>query len=379
VADSQCSRRPPHPPQAGERTDLREEPPIKVSTGLGLYAITDWDEAITLATEAERVGVDSFWSAEAWSHDGVTPLAYLAAKTTRLKLGTGIMQVGTRTPALAAMTAMSMDQITGGRFVLGIGTSGPQVVEGWHGISFDRPVARTREFVEVIRKAMHGEVLEYHGDFYDLPLPGGDGKALKATAPPANVPILIAALGPQNLRLTGELADGWLGTSFIPEHADVFLDPIREGAAAAGRRFEDLDLHAGGTVWFTDDVEEASKQLRGGLAFSLGAMGSRRFNFYNAAYRRQGYADEALEVQRLWQEGRRAEARERVPLDLAGKVNLVGTDDMVRDRLRVYRDIGITQLYVRPHGDTLDERLETLGRVVQLAEEVSAETGSRAR
>ena len=353
---------------------------IAIGAGGGTYAVGDWYELTTYAQEAERLGVDAIWSAEAWIHDAITPLAYLAGKTERIRLGTGIMQVGTRTPALAAMTAMTMTSLSRGRFILGLGTSGPQVVEGWHGIRFAHPVERTREYIEVIRRAVSGEPLQYKGQFYEMPLPGGDGKALRPTgAATPDVPIWVASIGPRNLEMTGELADGWLGTSFVPEESELFFKHLRAGAERAGRSLSDLELQVGVEAWFTDDVDEALKALRTRLAFSLGAMGSRRFNFYNAAYRRQGYADEALEVQRLWQEGRRAEARERVPLDLAGKVNLVGTDDMVRDRLRVYRDIGITQLYVRPHGDTLDERLQTLGRVVQLAEEVSAETGSRAR
>ena len=352
---------------------------MKVAVGAGgaTYAIADWDELTTFAQEAERLGVDMMWTAEAWIHDAITPLAYLAGKTERLRLGTGIMQVGTRTPALAAMTAMTMTSLTGGRFVLGLGTSGPQVVEGWHGISFDHPVARTREYIEVVRLAVSGKPLEYKGRFYEMPLPGGDGKALRPTgAATPDVPIWVASIGPKNLELTGELADGWLGTSFVPEEAESFLQHIRVGAERAGRSLSDIELQvAGGSVWFTDDVDEALKVLRSGVAFSLGAMGSRRFNFYNAAYRRQGYADEALEVQRLWLEGRREEARERVPLDLVGKVNLVGSDEMVKARLRIHRDVGISLLYINPHGDTLSERLDTLGRVVQLVDEVTAESG----
>ena len=347
---------------------------VAVGAGGGTYAIADWDELTTYAQEAERLGVDAIWSAEAWIHDAVTPLAYLAGKTERLRLGTGIMQVGTRTPALAAMTAMTLTSLSEGRFILGLGTSGPQVVEGWHGIPFAHPVERTREYIEVVRRAVSGEPLEYEGRFYHLPLPGGEGKALRpAGAATPDVPIWVASIGPRNLELTGELADGWLGTTFVPEESEIFFKHLRAGAERAGRSLADLELQVGAQVWFTDDVDEALQSLRTGVAFSLGAMGSRRFNFYNAAYRRQGYADTALEVQRLWLEGRRDEARERVPLELAEKVNLVGTDEMVKERLRVYRDIGIDQLYVTPHGNTQDERLETLGRVVQLVNEVSAE------
>ena len=350
---------------------------VAIGAGGGTYAIQDFGELTAYAQEAERMGVDSIWSAEAWLHDAVTPLAYLAGKTGRMRLGTGIMQIGTRTPALAAMTAMTMTALTGGRFILGLGTSGPQVIEGWHGIPFARPVARTREYVEVIRRAVSGEPLEYEGEFHRLPLPGGDGKALRPTgAATPGVPIWIASIGPRNLELTGELADGWLGTVFIPEESELFFSHIRAGAERAGRDFGEIELQAGAGVWFTDDVDEALQALRVRVAFSLGGMGSRRHNFYNAAYGRQGYAREAREVQRLWLEGRRNEAREAVPLELASKVNLVGPEETVKERLRLYRDIGIDQLYLQPHGDTLEERLETLGRAVDLVDAVTAEAAA---
>ena len=347
---------------------------VAIGAGGGTYAIQDFEELTTYAQEAEKLGVESIWSAEAWIHDAITPLAYLAGKTERMRLGTGIMQVGTRTPALAAMTAMTMTRLTEGRFILGLGTSGPQVVEGWHGIPFAKPVARTREYIEVIRRAVSGEPLEYEGEFYHLPLPGGDGKALRPTgAATPDVPIWVASIGPKNLELTGELADGWLGTVFVPEQAETFLSHIRAGAERAGRSLDDIELQAGAGVWFTDNVEEALEVLRVQVAFSLGGMGSRRHNFYNAAYARQGYADIAKEVQRLYLDGKRNEARELVPLELVEKVNLVGSDEMVKERLRVYRDAGINQLYLQPHGDTTEERLQTLGRAMDAVNAVNAE------
>ena len=347
---------------------------MDVAIGLGRYSIIDYDETLSWVLEAERLGVESVWSAEAWEHDGVTPLAYLAAKTERIKFGTGILQVGTRTPALLAMTAMSMHQLSGRRFKLGLGTSGPQVIEGWHGVRFDRPVTRTREIIEIVRKVMRGELLEYSGTLYELPLPGGEGKAIRSNAPPTpDLPIYIASLGPKNLELTGELADGWLAASFIPEHADVFLDSIRTGAQRAGRSLAEIDLQAGGGVQFTDDVDGAIEGRKRGIAFSLGAMGSRRHNFYNAAYRRQGYADEAAAIQRLWLDGRRDEARALVPDEMVRLTSMIGDEQMVRDRVRAYRDAGITTLRVDPHGATLADRLETLGRTVDIVNAVSEE------
>ena len=248
---------------------------MRVSISLRL-AQTDWAEASDYVTEAERLGVDDVWSAEAWGHDGVTPLAFMAARTSRIRLGTGILQAGTRTPALLAMTAMSLQAMSNGRFLLGLGVSGPQVIEGWHGIRFDRPVLRMRETVDIVRRAIRGERLEYKGKVYELPLPGGEGKALRSAAPPQpTLPIYLATLSPRSLEMTGEIADGWLGTSFMPEHAHVFTDSLAAGAARAGRSLAQLDLQAGGYVAFGDDVERLIPPRKPGLAFSLGAMGSR--------------------------------------------------------------------------------------------------------
>ncbi len=335
----------------------------------------DWASAIDYAVEAERLGVDSAWTAETWGYDGATPLAYLAAKTTRLRLGTGIMQVGTRTPALTAMTAMALASLSGNRFLLGLGVSGPQVIEGWHGVRFARPMQRLRETIEIVRKVTHGERLIYQGEIYQLPLPSGEGKALTSSVPPRpNLPIYLATLGPKSLELTGELADGWLGTSFIPEHASMFFDPIAAGAARAKRSLSDLDLQvAGGVVAFSDDVESLIAPRKPGLAFTLGAMGSRQHNFYNDVFQRAGYADIALEVQDLWLKKQRDAAIARIPDELILKTNLIGTEEMVRERLRVHRNAGVNTLLVNPDGQTLDERLATLGRLTELVREVQEE------
>ena len=333
-------------------------------------AIENWSEAADYVVEAERLGVDDVWSAEAWGHDAVTPLAFLAARTTRLRLGTGIMQAGTRTPALVAMTAMSLSAMSSNRFILGLGVSGPQVIEGWHGIRFDRPVQRMREIIEIVRMAARGERVAYQGKIYQLPLPGGEGKALRSGAPPVPpIPIYLATLSPKSLEFTGEVANGWLGTSFMPEHARVFFEPLAAGAARAGRMLADLDLQAGGVAAFSDDVDRLVAERKPGLAFTLGAMGSARHNFYNDAFRRAGYEDVATEVQRLWLEGKREEAAARVPDDMALKTNLLGTEAMVRARIAAYRAAGVTTLRVEPAGRSLDERLRTLARVIALARE----------
>jgi F420-dependent oxidoreductase-like protein len=343
---------------------------MRVSITLRL-ANDDWRVASDYVVEAERLGVDCLWSAEAWGHDAATPLAFMAARTSRIRLGTGIMQAGTRTPALLAMTAMSLNAMSGGRFNLGLGVSGPQVIEGWHGIRFERPVQRMREIVEIVRRATRGERLAYKGKIYELPLPGGEGKALRSAArPQPDIPIYLATLSPKSLEMTGEIADGWLGTSFMPEHARVFFDHLEAGAVRAGRSLAQLDLQAGGVVAFSDDVERLIPPRKPGLAFSLGAMGSRQHNFYNDAFKRAGYEDVAVEVQRLWLDNRRDEAVARVPDELVLKTNLLGTEAMVRKRLEAYRQAGITTLRVEPAGESLEARLATLGRLLELVRAV---------
>ncbi len=344
---------------------------MRIAIGLGL-ATEDWTSASAYVVEAERMGVDAVWSAEAWGHDAVSPLAFLAARTSRIRLGTGIMQAGTRTPALIAMTAMSMAALSEGRFMVGLGTSGPQVIEGWHGVPFDRPVQRMRETVEIVRRAVRGERVQHEGRVYQLPLPGGEGKALRSAARPRpDVPIYLATLTPRSLEMTGEIADGWLGTSFMPEHARVFLDHLEAGAGRAGRTLAQLDLQAAaGVVSFSDDAERLIPPRKAGLAFTLGAMGSRAHNFYNDAYRRAGYEDAALEVQRLWLDDKREEAAARVPDELVLKTNLLGTEAMVRQRLALYRDAGIGAVRVEPAGESLEARVATLGRLLELARDV---------
>ncbi len=331
-------------------------------------ATEDWPTGSAYVVEAERLGAESVWTPEAWGHDAVAPLAFFAARTSRIGLGTAIMQAGTRTPALIAMTSLSLASMSNGRFRLGLGVSGPQVIEGWHGIRFDRPVRRLRETVEIVRRATRGDRLTYKGEIYELPLPDGEGKALRVGAKPReDIPIYLATLSPRSLEMTGEVADGWLGTSFMPDHAEVFLDHLATGAKRAGRSLQALDLHvSAGVVSFGDDVEKLIPPRKPGLAFSLGAMGSRRHNFYNDAYRRAGYPDVAAEVQRLWLEGRRDEAAARVPDELVLKTNLLGTDAMVRERLALYRRAGITTIRVEPAGDTLDARIANLGRLLEL-------------
>lgn len=342
---------------------------MRISIGIAGPASSgrDFQEVVDFAVEAERLGVDVAWSAEAWGQDAVTPLAYLAARTERLRLGTGIMQISARVPSMTAMTALTLAGITGGRFVLGLGASGPQVVEGLHGVPFDRPVTRMRETIQILRRAFAGEKLVLEGRHHVLPLPGGQGKALRLALPPdPSIPIFLATLSPRALELTGELADGWLGTSFTPEHADAHLEPIRRGAERAGRRLEDIELCVGGAVGFGGDPGALVEVLRPRMAFTLGAMGSPTTNFYNEAFRRGGFEDAAIEVQRLWVEGRRDEAVRRVPDEMVLQTSLIGSEAQVRERIRLYRDCGIGNLRLDPMGRTAAERLDTLGRAIEL-------------
>lgn len=349
---------------------------VKVSIGFG-GGRDGWGEAVSWVLEAERLGVDSVWTSEAWGFDAVTPLAYLAGQTTTIRLGTGIMQAGTRTPSAVAMTALTMASLSGGRFILGLGNSGPQVVEGWHGVPFDRPVQRLREIVDIVRMAASGERLSYEGAVYTLPLPGGEGRALRTSAPPAQIPIYLATLGPRSLEVTGEIADGWLASSFMPDRADVFFDPLRRGAERAGRPFDAIERQGGGVVAFGDDLDRLVAPRKPGFAFEIGAMGSKTRNFYKDAYARQGYAEVADQVQALWLDRKRDEAAAAIPDDFVIRANLLGTDDMVRDRIRVYRDAGVTTISASPAGETLAERIETLGRFMALVAEVNAERGER--
>jgi F420-dependent oxidoreductase-like protein len=323
--------------------------------------------------DAERVGATSAWVAEAWGQDALTPLAYLAARTERIALGSAIAQLGARTPAMLAMSAMSLQLLSGGRFRLGIGTSGPQVMEGWHGVRFDAPLAVTRETIEIVRMIAAGERLSHVGRAYQLPLPGGQGRAIRTMLPPASVPVYVASLGPRNLELTGELADGWIGNAFMPEHAEVFLDRLRAGAARANRSLADIDLVIPVSVQITADEDaavEAARRHARGYAFTIGAMGSKDQNFYNAAFTRQGYGEDVSAVQNLWLAGRRDEAADRVPAEFGTRTNLIGTPAMITERLRLYRDAGITTLQAKLDGNR-SAQLDTLAQLVELTAAIS--------
>ncbi|WP_433579507.1 LLM class flavin-dependent oxidoreductase [Nocardia brasiliensis] len=325
--------------------------------------------AAEFAVAAEAAGASSLWVAEVWSYDALTGLAYLAARTSSIRLGTFVVQLGSRSPALLATSALSLHELSGGRFDLGIGVSGPRVMEGWHGVRFRRPVRTTRETIEIIRTVSRGERLAHPGEIYPLPLPDGPGRALQPMVRPAHVPIYNAAMGPQNLRLTGELADGWLGNAFIPEAAEVFLDPLREGAIRGGRELAELDLVAPVAVEITGDEQASTRMIdkhAEGYAFTIGAMGVGGRNFYNDAFARLGFGKEIEQVARLWQAGDKDAARRAVPRELGALTNLIGTPADITERLRRYRAAGITSLLAKLDGDYA-QQLATLRTLLALA------------
>lgn len=347
---------------------------MKTAIGIGGAASgrrRDWDDNVDFVVESEKLGVDVVWSAEAWGQDAVVPLAYLAARTSSIRLGTGIMQISARTPSMTAMTALTLAAVSEDRFILGLGASGPQVVEGLQGVPFKAPLTRMRETIDIIRLAFAGEKLQYDGKYHQLPLPGGEGKALRLSQPGnQNIPIYLATLSPKSLALTGELGDGWVGTSFTPENGAPVIESIRKGADKAGKSLSDIDLQVGGSVAFSDDVESLIQPRKAAMAFQLGAMGSAEHNFYNDAFKRQGYEQDAIAVQQLWLQGKRDEAAKRVPDDMIVKTNLLGTDDMVRERMQAYKDAGVTTLRLQPEGSTLEEKIETLGRALDILKTV---------
>jgi len=347
---------------------------VKVSIGIGsaYYNGEDWDQLVDYTIAADKMGVAQAWSAEAWGMDAIVPLAYLAAKTENIRLGTGILQISSRVPSMIAMTAQSMDTVSKGRFILGLGVSGPQVVEGLHGAAFAKPLSRLRECVDILRIALAGEKLAYEGEHYVLPRPGGEGKPIRLSQPPRpDLPIYLATLGPKSLETTGELADGWLGTSFIPEHADVFFDHLEAGAAKAGRSLSDLDIQAGGYFEVGENVEQLIAARKPALAFTLGAMGSAKTNFYNDAFCRAGYEDTAKEVQSLWVDGKRDQAIRSVPDEMVLLTNLIGTEDMVKGRLKAFADVGVSTLRISTGGETWPERTAALEAAMDMINRAS--------
>lgn len=333
------------------------------------YAAREIDLPVKMVQEADRLGVSAVWTAEAYGSDAVSPLAWLGALTDNIKLGTAIMQMPGRTPANTAMTAMTLNQLSGGRFLLGLGLSGPQVVEGWHGIPYARPLTRSREYVKIVRAILRREDrLTYDGHIYQIPYEGpgatGLGKPLKSTlSAQPDIPIYLAALGPKNVALTAEIADGWLPIFFSPQKYDTVYRPhVEEGLNRAAKNHDDFQIAPMVSVVIDDSLEACYNALRPMLALYVGGMGARDKNFYNDLAARYGYEEAAQEVQDLYLSGQRFEAMSKIPEELIDEVALVGPRERIRERLPLWRDSPITMLNMMIHDvDTLRTMVELVG------------------
>jgi F420-dependent oxidoreductase-like protein len=347
---------------------------VLVRLGLNLGYQTAWStpaDHLAMAREADRLGYSVVWAAEAYGSDTVTMLAWMAGQTERIDLGAAVMQIPARTPAMTAMTAATLDTLSGGRFRLGLGVSGPQVSEGWHGVRFAKPLGRTREYVDVVRLALARQPVSYQGEHYELPLPGGAGKALKLGFHPlrADIPVYLAAVGPKNLELAGEIADGWLAVFFAPDAAGDHLDHIRTGRAKAGKDLTGFDVVASVPVVIGDDLDACADVIRPYAALYVGGMGSREQNFYNALAVRMGYADEAKVVQDLYLSRQPREAAAAVPRDFIERTSVIGTRERVAERIREYAAAGVGTLSISPYVGDLKSGLDTLRIVAEAYEE----------
>ncbi len=328
---------------------------MNLGLNLGLFGTAVADN-FALIEHIEALGYDSVWTAEAYGSDAATPLAFIAARTKRIKLGTAVLQIPARTPAMTAMTAMTIDHLSDGRFLLGLGVSGPQVVEGWHGRPYGKPLGVTREYVEIIRKMLaRTEPVTYDGEFYQLPFTGegasGLGKPIKIMSKPKNpdLPIYIAAIGPKNVELTAEIADGWLPVFFSPERSgEVYQPRLISGFTKAGDPNKATRFEIAPTVsaLVTNDLESGRMQMKPALALYIGGMGAKGRNFYNDLAKRYGYGEAAEKIQDLYLDGKKMEATMAVPDALVDEVCLVGPRDRIKDRLEVWRDAGVTTMIV---------------------------------
>ncbi|MEE6259902.1 LLM class F420-dependent oxidoreductase [Plantactinospora sonchi] len=319
--------------------------------GLSLGYQTAWStpaDHLALAREADRLGYSVVWAAEAYGSDSPSMLAWMAGQTERIDLGAGVMQIPARSPAATAMTAATLDAVSGGRFRLGLGVSGPQVSEGWHGVRFAKPLARTREYVDIVRLALARKPVEYDGAHYRLPLPDGPGKALRLGfhPPREHVPIYLAAVGPKNLELAGEIADGWLAVFYAPDFAAEQLAAVSAGRARAGRELAGFDVVPTVPVVLGDDVAACAELVRWYAALYVGGMGSREQNFYNQLATRMGYGDAAREVQDLYLAKRQRDAAAAVPLEFIDRTSLLGPVERIAERMREYAAAGVTTLSV---------------------------------
>ncbi|MFF7654216.1 LLM class F420-dependent oxidoreductase [Streptomyces sp. NPDC007983] len=344
---------------------------MRLGINLGYWGAGMDADNLAVAREADRLGYSVCWAAEAYGSDAATVLSWVAAQTERIDVGSAIFQIPARTPAMTAMTAATLDSLSGGRFRLGLGVSGPQVSEGWYGVRFDKPLARTREYVEIIRKAMSRERLTHEGANWTLPLPGGPGKPIKLTVHPVReyIPLYIAAIGPKNLEQTGEIADGALVIFFAPEHAEATtLGSLRAGREKAGKTLDGFDLVPTVPLAVGEDVRGLADQFRPYTALYVGGMGSAKQNFYNKLAQRMGYEKEAAEIQEKYLAGDKEGAAAAVPHELIDSTTLLGPVERIADRMRAYAEAGVTTLSLSPAGFTLEERVAGLRAGVEALE-----------
>lgn len=349
---------------------------VKLGLNLGYMVGSDDPAAqLRLAQHAEELGFDSVWAAEAYGSDSPTVLAWLAGQTRRIDIGAAVMQIPARTPAMTAMTAASLDLLTAGRFRLGLGVSGPQVSEGWHGTRFNAPLGRTREYVEIVRQAFSRSTLTYDGRHYQLPLPDGPGKPLKLTIAPASdrIAIYLAAVGPKNVELAGEIADGWLAIFFAPGFADEQLERLRTGRVKGTGSAElgDFDVMATIPLVVGADPVVCAEPVRRYAALYVGGMGSREQNFYNALAARMGYEAAAGQVQELFLTGHQREAAAAMPYDFIDQTSLLGDAARLSERLRLLADSGVTTCAVTPYGRSVEEKLDALSVLAKAYERAS--------
>ncbi len=329
-------------------------------------------EVVTELADYERAGLSIVFVPEAYSFDAVSQLGYIAAKTESLQIASGILTLYSRTPAMTAMTAAGLDYVSGGRFTLGLGASGPQVVEGWHGVPYDAPVGRTREVIEICRMVWRRERLVYRGRYFQLPLEGGTGlgKPLKLINQPVRerIPIAVAAFGPQNVAMAAELAEAWMPSFYLPERAaDVWASAVAEGSAKRDAALGPLDVIASAPLAIGDDVTGLRDLSRPHWALYIGGMGARGRNFWNELACRFGYEAEAKAVQDAYLDGRKQEAEALVPASLLERTSLIGPEGYVRDRLAAYREAGVTTLTVTPLAPTHEARVRLIERITSLS------------
>ena len=343
---------------------------MRLGLNLGYWGAGNDADNLVLAREADQLGYSVVWAAEAYGSDAATVLSWIAAQTENIDIGSAVFQIPGRTPALTAMTAATLDTLSGGRFRLGLGVSGPQVSEGWHGVRFDKPLARTREYVEIVRMALARQAVRYDGQHWQLPLPDGPGKALRLTVQPVreHIPIYLAALGPKNLALTGEIADGWLALFYAPEHAEESLVHVRAGREKVGKTLDGFDIVPTVPVVLGDDLDACAAPIRSYAALYVGGMGSRDKNFYNALVTRMGYGDAATEVQDKFLARDYDAAAAAIPFEFIDRTSLIGPVERIAERLSAYAASGVTTLTVSTYAPALEDRLATVRAMRQALE-----------